>query len=280
MNRIVSLTEEVPNVHRLVIEAPDVARKARPGHFAVVIPDEKGERIPLSLADWDVDAGTVSIYFLEVGVSTMKLARRRPGDEIDLMAPLGRPATIDRYGEVFVGGGCYGIGAIYPIVRALKEAGNRVVTAIEGRSGYLFYNQEALVAHSDDLHLATSDGSVGTKGKVQTVLWDLVKSGRSFDMAYFIGCTFMMMRASRTAAELGIPCRVYLNPLMVDGTGMCGVCRVHIGGETRFACVDGPEFDGALVDWEELFSRSQQYVPHQTMAYQYKKCELGHCREV
>lgn len=277
MNRIITIEEEVPNVHKMVIDAPDVAKKCKPGHFAIVIPDEQSERIPLSIADWDEDAGTVTIYFLEVGVSTMKLARKVAGDEIDMMAPLGRESEIDNYGTVVVCGGCYGVGAIYPIVKALKEAGNTVVTIIEARAKYLLYNEEVLARDSDEIYTATSDGSHGTKGKAQTVMKDLVDGGRHFDRAYIMGCTFMMMRNARMAKELGIPSKVYLNPLMVDATGMCGVCRCDVGGETKFACVDGPEFDGADVDWEQLFKRSAQYVPHQTLAYQHKKCDIDHC---
>lgn len=136
MSKIISMKEIVRNLHELVLEAPEVAARAKPGQFAVVIPDEKGERIPISLADWDASAGTVTLYFLEVGVSSMKLARKKAGEQIEIMAPLGRPATIEKFGTVFVGGGCYGTGAVYPIVRALKEAGNTVITAIEGRTNH------------------------------------------------------------------------------------------------------------------------------------------------
>ena len=139
MTEILSIREIVPNVHELVVAAPNVAAKAQPGQFAIVIPDEVGERIPMSLADWDVNAGTVSVYFLEVGVSTMKLASKQPGEHVDFMAPLGKPATIKSFGTVFVGGGCYGVGAIYPIARALKEAGNKVTCVMEMSSHYLLY---------------------------------------------------------------------------------------------------------------------------------------------
>ncbi len=276
MNRIITLQEEVPNVYKLVVEAPDVARRCKAGQFAVVIPDEKSERIPLSISDWDPEAGTVTLYFLEVGVSTMKLARRKEGEEIDFMGPLGRPADIENYGTVFIGGGCYGVGAILPIVKALKAAGNRVVTAIEGRSHWLLYNKEELIKHSDRFLRATSDGSEGTKGKVRNVLDEQVDLGEKFDIAFFFGCTFMMMKSSKRAKELNIPCRVYLNPIMVDATGMCGVCRVNVDGMVKFACVDGPEFDGALVDWPLLFKRNRQYVAHETLAFQHNKCELHH----
>ncbi len=273
MHEITALRDVAPNVHELVIDAPDVAAKAKPGQFAVVIPDELGERIPMSLAGWDSDAGTVSIYFLEAGVSTMKLAQHEAGDEIDFMAPLGRPATIKEYGTVFVGGGCYGVGAVYPIVKAMKEAGNQIITAIEARSDFLLYNQGRLRKHSDMFIRATSDGSVGSRGKVKDVLCSLVEQGEPIDQCYFMGCTFMMMISSRMASEHDIPSYVYLNPLMVDATGMCGVCRVTVGGETRFACVDGPEFPGSQVDWEELFHRKSQYEPYEREAYRHT-CRL------
>jgi len=273
MHEIVALRDVAPNVHELVIDAPDVAAKAQPGQFAVVIPDELGERIPMSLAGWDPEAGTVSIYFLEAGVSTMKLAQRQAGDTIDFMAPLGRPATIKKYGTVFVGGGCYGVGAIIPILKAMKQAGNQVVTAIEARSDFLLYNQEKLEASSDMFYRATSDGSRGSRGKVKDVLTHLVEQGETIDQCYFMGCTFMMMISSRAAQEHDIPSYVYLNPLMVDATGMCGVCRVTVGGETRFACVDGPEFPGSQVDWEELFHRKTQYEPYEREAYRHT-CRL------
>lgn len=273
MAEIVSMREIVPNVHEMVVHAPEVAAKAKPGQFAVVIPDEEGERIPMSLADWDAEKGTVSIYFLEVGVSTMKLGRKKAGEEVDFMAPLGKPATIKNFGTVFVGGGCYGVGAIKPIVKAMKEAGNRVFTAIEARSEYLLYNREELERYSDELFLSTSDASTGMKGKVRNALDALVERGEKIDMAYFMGCTFMMMISSRDAMKHGIKSLVYLNPLMVDATGMCGVCRVAVGGETKFACVDGPEFPGEEVDWDELFQRKSQYSSYERESYQHK-CRL------
>ena len=273
MTNIISIKEIVRNIHELVLEAPEVAASARPGQFGVVIPDGKGERIPISLADWDAAKGTVTLFFLEVGVSSLKLSAKKAGDTVDFMAPLGKPATIRKAGTVFVGGGCYGTGGIYPIVRALKQAGNTVVVAIEGRNETLLYNQQKLSGFSDELHLATSDGSLGTKGKARTVFRNLVAAGRKFDAAYFMGCTFMMMISAHEAKAAGVPSFVYLNPLMVDATGMCGVCRVKVGGRMLFGCVDGPEFPGEEVDWEELFSRNSQYAPQQVLAFH--RCRSG-----
>jgi len=273
VTKILSIREIVRNVHELVLEAPEVAASAKPGQFGVIIPDGKGERIPISLSDWDASKGTVTLFFLEVGVSSMKLAGKKAGDTVDFMAPLGKPATIRKAGTVFVGGGCYGTGGIFPIVRALKEAGNTVVTAIEGRNETLLYNRENLRGFSDELYLATSDGSLGTRGKAKTVFKNLVAKGQKFDAAYFMGCTFMMMLSAQEAKAAGVQSFVYLNPLMVDATGMCGVCRVKVGGKMLFGCVDGPEFPGEDVDWEELFSRNSQYVPQQVLAYH--KCKSG-----
>lgn len=278
MNEILSLREIVPNVHEIVLDAPDVAVKAQPGQFGIIIPDETGERIPLSLAGWDREEGTVSIYFLEVGVSTMKLAKRKEGDYVDFVAPLGKPATVEKFGTVFIGGGCYGIGAINPIVKAMKETGNKVITSIEARSEYLLYNEEELRNYSDEFILTTSDASIGTRGKVKSALEEVVENGEKIDMAYFMGCTFMMMVSAERANELGIKSFVYLNPLMVDATGMCGVCRVSVGGETKFACVDGPEFPGEEVNWEELSQRKSQYKPQEKEAYQYQETSQHKCK--
>jgi len=279
MMRIVAKEEVVPNVHRMVIDAPLIARKVKPGNFIIVMPDEVGERIPLSVSDWDAEKGTVTVFFLEVGVSTMKMAQMSARDELySVVGPLGKPATLQNWGTVFLGGGCYGIGAIYPIARALKQMGNRVVVAIEARSEYLLYNLEELGSVADELLLGTSDGSAGVKGKV----WDIagtVLERENVNAAYFVGCTFMMMNSSNATKDKGTKAFVALNALMLDGTGMCGCCRVSVDGQTKFACVDGPEFDGHKVDWEELFQRKGMYADKEVVAYQYHTCRAleGRC---
>jgi NAD(P)H-flavin reductase len=260
----------VPNIHELVIEAPIIARKVKPGQFVIIIPDETGERVPFTVSDWDPEEGSVTIFFQEVGVSTMKLALMPEGVALaSVVGPLGKPAEIGKFGTVLLGGGCYGIGAIYPIARALKEAGNKVIIAIEARSSYLLYNLDGLESVSDRLILCTTDGSSGTTGKVHDVVKMLAEQGEKVDRAHFIGCNFMLLMSCGATKELGIPTRVALNALMVDGTGMCGCCRVSVAGKTKFACVDGPEFDGHEVDWEELFQRNAQYVDDEAMAYQF-----------
>ena len=267
MKKIIAKREIVPNVHLLEIEAPLISQKAKAGQFVIVMPDEVGERVPFTISDWDAGRGTITLFFLEVGISTMKMARMSAGDELyAVVGPLGRPATIERYGTVVVGGGCYGIGGILPIARALKDAGNRVITVIEGRSKNLLYNQSALRAVSDVFMEGTSDNAHDEPGKVHAVVPELIASGEKIDAAYFIGCTFMMMLVSEATKEFGIPTMTALNPIMLDGTGMCGACRVTVGGKTVFACVTGPFLDGHQIDWEELMQRRGAYAREEVEA--------------
>jgi ferredoxin--NADP+ reductase len=197
----------------------------------------------------------------------MKLARLKSGDFLySVVGPLGNPTKIERYGTVALGGGCYGIAAIYPIARSLKKAGNRVITIAECRSKYLLYLHEELRKVSDKLIITSSDGSIGRRGWVKDAIVDLLGKEK-IDRAYFIGCTFMMMNCSKATKPYGLKTIVSLNSIMVDGTGMCGCCRVSIDGETKFACVDGPEFDGHKVDWEELFKRKSAYHKDESFAY-------------
>jgi ferredoxin--NADP+ reductase len=185
-----------------------------------------------------------------------------------LAGPLGIPTRVEKFGTVVLGGGCYGIGAILPIARAMRDAGNRVISIIEARSAYLLYNEDSLKEVSDQLLVSTADGSKGMKGRVQEVLTKLIDAGEKVDRSYFIGCTFMMMNCSNVTRPHNIKTLVALNPIMVDGTGMCGCCRVTVKGETKFACVDGPEFDGHEIDWQELFARKSLYLKEEAMAYQ------------
>ena len=267
MYEIVDKIEEVPNVHKLVIKEPKIAQKAKAGQFIIVMVDEYSERIPLSIADTSKD--TFTVFVVELGISTAKIAKMNKGDSFySVSGPMGKPARIENFGTVVVGGGCYGVGAIYPIAKALKEAGNKVITIIEARSSYLLYYEEELRAVSDEFHIATSDGSLGTKGHVQVVLDKLIKNDYIIDHAKFIGCTYMMLNCSHTTLPYHIPTMVQLNAIMLDGTGMCGCCRVSVGGETKFACVDGPEFDGHKVDWDELTKRKASYLEEEMISYQ------------
>jgi len=258
---VIEKQEVIPNFHLMKIEAPQVAEFARPGQFVIVMANERSERVPYTIADWDAEAGTVTLVVEEVGRSSREAAALRAGDRMAHIAgPLGTPFDIEKAGTVALGGGCYGIGGIYPIARAMKEAGNRVITVLEAPSHYLFYWEDKLRQVSDELILATKDGSRGVHGGVQEVFADLAKREDRPAMFVTIGCTFMMRMVSEATKDTGIPNYVALNPIMVDGTGMCGACRVSVDGETRFACVDGPIFNGHEVDWDELFSRRGAYA--------------------
>jgi NAD(P)H-flavin reductase/ferredoxin len=258
---VVEKEEIVPNFHRLVIEAPAVARHAKPGQFAVVMVSEKSERAPFTLVDWDQQRGTITLVVEEVGRSSQEIARLQAGQRIaHVSGPLGLPLPIGSGSTVVLGGGCYGVGSILPIARALKQAGSRVISVIEGCSAHMLYMEEQLRAASDRLYLATKDGSRGRKGGVQEVFLQLHQEGLKIDRFIAIGCAFMMRMVAEKTAGLGIPLQVALNPIMVDGTGMCGACRVSVGAETKFACVDGPFFDGHAVDWNELFARRNAYM--------------------
>jgi len=250
----------VPNIHELVVEAPDVARSLQPGQFVIVRPSDDGERVPLSVSDFDPEAGTVTCFFQEVGESTQKLALLQPGDTIPTFAgPLGVAAEIKNFGTVMLVGGCFGIGSIYPLGRALKAAGNRVITVVEGRSKYLIYWQDKHKSYADEFYVITRDGTLGTKGHVSKLPELINRMGLKLDRVIANGCTFMMKRVSDITRPLEIPTYVSMNPIMIDGTGMCGVCRLTVGGETKFACVDGPDFNAHLIDWDEFLSRRKTY---------------------
>ncbi|MFX1415515.1 MAG: sulfide/dihydroorotate dehydrogenase-like FAD/NAD-binding protein [Promethearchaeota archaeon] len=265
--------EVVPNVRKLVLEAPKIARRAKAGQFIMVIPDAVGERVPFTLSDWNAEEGTITIFYLEAGVSTMKLGRLKPGDTVHtVVGPLGRPTTIEKHGTVLIGGGCYGLGAIYPLARAFKEAGNRVIGLLEARTSYIVYNEDNLRKVADELYIVTGDGSRGIKGHVKEALPHILEKEGKIDHAHFVGCTYMMMVSCKGTEPYEIPTVASLNTLMVDGTGMCGVCRVEVGGLTKFACVDGPDFDGHKVNWDLVFARKSAYVAEENLAFQFHKC--------
>jgi len=261
MYRVVTSEDLAPNIHLLKVEAPAVAGKIQPGQFVIVMVDEKGERIPLTVSDWDESKGIITIVFLEVGMTTYKLAQFKPGGHIfSLVGPLGLPTRIEKFGTVICAGGCYGIGAILPVVKALKKAGNEVVSIIEARNKSLLFWEEPLRQASDKLIVTTGDGSYGRKGWVDDVIKGMLAEGQRIERVFARGCTFMMMLCSEATRPYGVETTVSLSPIMVDGTGMCGCCRVSVGGETRFACVDGPDFDGHKVDWTSLMTRQNAYL--------------------
>lgn len=273
MAKILERKRLVPNIHMIEILAPDVVRNCKPGQFVILMPDEKGERIPLSLADWDKKKGSVTCVFMVVGTSTHKLSKLKSGDEIPVcVGPLGKPAEIDEFGTVLCAAGCYGIGAIYPIARALKEAGNKVMTLIDAKAKYLIFWENRFKEISDQYFVSARDGFYDCKDYIPKVLKEVLKENK-IDRVISIGCTYLMYTCSEATKSLDIDTYVNLNPIMVDGTGMCGVCRLKVGEKTRFACVDGPEFDGHLVDWNELFYRRKSYFDDeiQSMCYWERK---------
>jgi ferredoxin--NADP+ reductase len=260
MAKILRRERLVPNIHLLEVHAPEVARKCRPGQFVIVMSDERGERIPLTIADWDRKRGSVISVFMLVGTSTQKLSLLKAGDDLPVyVGPLGRPSEIQNFGTVVCAGGCFGIAAIYPIARALKEAGNRVLTLIDVKASYLFYWEDKLKKVSDELFVSARDKRYDSKEYIPYKLGALLKEEQKVARVVSIGCTYLMYRCAEATREAAVKTMVSLNPIMVDGTGMCGACRVTAGGKTQFACVDGPDFDGHSVDWQELFARRKSY---------------------
>ena len=248
-------------VKLMVVKAPLVARKAEAGQFIILRIDEKGERIPLTIADYDRDKGTVTIIFMEVGKTTKQLGTMKKGDKLlNFAGPLGMPTEIEKFGTVVMIGGGVGIAPLYPIIRALKQAGNYVISILGARNEKLLMLEKEIEEFSDELHICTDDGSTGKEGFVSNVLQDLIDDGKKIDAVWAIGPVIMMKVVADLTKKYNIKTIVSLNPIMVDGTGMCGGCRVSVGGVTKFACVDGPEFDGHLVDFENLMLRNRRFL--------------------
>jgi ferredoxin--NADP+ reductase len=269
MYNIVTKKELAPKIKLLEVHAPEIAEKAQAGQFVILRVDETGERIPLTLVDWDREKGTISLIFLEVGVSTEKLGTLEANGAIkDVIGPLGNPSEIKHYGTVCVIGGGVGTASAYPITRALKQAGNRVITIIGAKTASLLILEDQIRKVSDELLISTDDGTKGQKGFVSDVLKGLIEKGYAFDVVYAIGPTVMMRAVAETTRPYKIHTVVSLNPIMVDGMGMCGACRVSVGGQTRFACVEGPEFDAHKVDFNELLKRQSAYVSEEKQALQ------------
>ncbi|MBO8159118.1 sulfide/dihydroorotate dehydrogenase-like FAD/NAD-binding protein [Thermosyntropha sp.] len=255
-----------PGIKMFMIDAPSIAQKAKPGQFVIVRKDEYGERIPLTIADSDKREGTITIIFQEVGRSTQDLGKMEVGDMIlDLVGPLGRESEIDFYGTVICVGGGVGVAPIYPITRALHMKGNRIISIIGARSADYLIWLDKMDEVSDEFYVTTDDGSYGRKGFVTEVLTEIMDK-EEINMVMAIGPIQMMEAVSRITKEKGIKTLVSLNPIMLDGTGMCGACRVQIGDEVKFACVDGPEFDGHLVDWENAKRRLKMFEREEKIA--------------
>ena len=259
------LTEALGSrVTKLEIKAPLIASKAKPGQFVVLMVSEKGERIPLTVVDTGAGSGNVTLIFQELGLTTKLLGKLKEGDSLySLVGPLGHATEIQKYGTVVLIGGGVGIAEIYPVAKAMKAAGNNVITIIGARTKELLILEKELKSVSSELHIATDDGSYGTKGFVTDILKKLLNHRPSTDdhrLVYAVGPIPMMKAVANATKNSEMKTIVSLNALMVDGTGMCGCCRVTVGGKVKFSCVDGPEFDGHLVDWEELDKRSRIYT--------------------
>lgn len=260
-----------PNVHQMTVEAPEIARKAQPGQFVIVIPDRDGERTPMTLADWDVKEGLVTVVFLEIGTATRALADLREGERLySFTGPLGNAFQVEKFGRVGLVGGCYGIGAIYKAAEAFKEAGNKVVSYLEARSRFLLYWCDKLEEVSDQVRYSTADGSLGSRGHSHDLLKTNLKEGEKFDRIIAVGCTFMLYRVAQTTKPFRVKTVVSMNPIMVDGTGMCGACRLNVGGQSKFACVDGPHFDAHKVDWDVVLSRRTAYFDEEIVSSERK----------
>jgi len=267
----------VPQIHLFKLNAPNVARKAQAGQFVIIRIDEQGERIPLTIADWNRDEGSVSVVFMEVGTTTHRLALLKAGDSIaNFIGPLGLPTHIEEFGTVACVAGGFAVATIFPIARAMRKAGNRVISIMGARTKNLIFWEEELGNTSDQLIVTTDDGSYGRKGLVTEPLKELLEAG-SIDRVIAIGPSIMMKFAAKTTEPFGVKTIVSLNPIMVDGTGMCGCCRVSVDGQTRFTCVDGPDFDGHEVDWDLLLARQKIYLDEEKSSFEEWQHKCGRC---
>lgn len=273
MFRIVKKKVLAPTIKLFDVEAPAVAKKAQAGQFIILRMDEKGERIPLTIADFDRQAGTITIIFQEVGATTKLLGMLNEGDNLqDFVGPLGQATEIVKLGRVVCVGGGVGVAPIYPIARALKEAGNELISIIGARTKELLILEDEMRVISDKLLIATDDGSYEHQGFVTDLLKKVLEEKGDVSAVWGIGPLVMMRSVANTTRPFNVKTIVSLNPIMVDGTGMCGACRVNVGGETKFACVDGPEFDGHQVDWELAMRRMDTYKKEEEHAMSVLGC--------
>lgn len=275
MNKILKKEQLSENVLRYRLAAPRIAAKRKAGQFIILRPTADGERIPLTIANGNAEEGWIEIIFQVVGLSTSLLAELNEGDFVaDLVGPLGRATHIEKFGKCLCIGGGVGIAPLYPIVCALHEAGNEITTIIGARSADLLLLEQEMQAKSDHFFVATDDGSKGHHGFVSDVFNKLLADGEHFDFAVVIGPPIMMKVTTKLTVAAGIKTMASLNPIMIDGTGMCGGCRVTVHGETKFACVDGPEFDAAGVNWDELIMRLGSYTAFERRAREQHECKL------
>lgn len=278
MFRVISKEEIAPKFHRFVVEAPEIARKHKPGQFVMVLPADTGERIPLTIAASDAAAGTITLVVQEVGKTTMSMALMAAGDSfLSVVGPLGTPTHIDKFGTVVCVGGGAGIAPMLPIAGGLRRAGNRVLSILGGRTQELVILRAEMEAVSDEVVYTTDDGSFGRKGLVTHALAEVIERHGKPDLVVAIGPAIMMKAVAEMTRPLAIPTLASLNSIMVDGTGMCGACRIAVDGQTKFVCVDGPEFDAHKVDFDLLMKRLRMYLPEEQVARE--KFLAGHeCR--
>lgn len=268
MNQIIEKEIFSENVVKLVIEAPEIAMKRKAGHFVIARVDKQGERVPLTIARGDKEKGTITLVVQKVGVTSCKLAALNVGDKVlDVVGPLGKATHIEKVGTVLASGGGVGIAPLLPIVEAFKEAGNRVISVLAARRKELLILENEIKANSDELIIMTDDGSTGKKGLVTQGMEEVIQREK-VNLAVTIGPAIMMKYASLLTKKFNIPTVASLNTIMVDGTGMCGACRVTVGGQTKFVCVDGPEFDAHEVDFDEMLTRLGAYKKEEAIAYE------------
>jgi len=260
------------------VQAPLIAKKAKAGQFVILRVAEEGERIPLTIADSNPQTGLITIIFQEVGETSAKLARLNEGDDIpDFVGPLGQPTHIENVGSVVCIGGGIGAAPILPIIKAFKAAGNEVITILGARNKEMLILEDELKAAGSELIVCTDDGSYGRECLVTEPLWEMIEKGKKIGLVVAIGPLVMMQAVCHVTKDHNLPTYVSLNPIMVDGTGMCGACRVTVDGTTKFVCVDGPEFDGHLVDFAELKMRQRIYLSEEKIAYNDYKQTCGRC---
>jgi ferredoxin/flavodoxin---NADP+ reductase len=268
MNLVIDKQFFSEKVAKLVIEAPDIARSRKAGHFVIVRVDKNGERVPLTIAGSNLQNGTIDLIIQDVGVTSSKICRLNKGDYLlDVVGPLGKETHIEKVGTILAAGGGVGIAPLLPIVEAFKKAGNKLITVLAARNKDLIILEEQMAEFSDELIIMTDDGSAGKKGLVTHGMEEVILREK-VDLGITIGPAIMMKFASLTTKKYDIPTIASLNTIMVDGTGMCGACRVSVGGQTKFVCIDGPEFDAHKVDFDEMLLRLNAYKKEETSAYQ------------
>lgn len=268
MSKILQKEHFSDAVVKLVVKAPHIAKSRKAGHFVIVRTGEKGERIPLTIAAADTNEGTITLVIQKVGVTSSKICALEVGDEIeDVVGPLGKPTHIEKVGTVLASGGGVGVAPLLPIVEAFRQAGNRVITVLAARKKELIILEEEMRKHSHEVIVMTDDGSYGKKGLVTNGMEEVILREK-VDLAVTVGPAVMMKYATLLTGKYDIPTVASLNTLMVDGTGMCGACRVTVGGSTKFVCVDGPEFDAHQVDFDEMLLRLDSYKPSETEAFE------------